>query len=105
MFPSTPAPFVSFVKEIISLQQQQRVAVHPVLVHCLSGVGRSGLVCLLIPAILDLYINPTSIPDLAALAVKLSAARKNILRDREHLKFAYQAFLEHLKHLQSNGNF
>lgn len=66
----------------------------------MTGVGRSGLVCLLIPAILDLYVNPTSIPDLTALAVKLSSARKNILRDREHLKFAYQAYLEHLKELR-----
>lgn len=90
------------MKEVIHLQQQQRVTVHPVVVHCLLGVGRSGLLCLLIPAILDLAVNPTSIPDLTALAVKLSSAKKSILRDREHLKFAFQAFLQHLKDLQSD---
>lgn len=96
---------MSFVREIIGLQQQQRVAVHPVLVHCFSGVGRSGIFCLLIPAILDLAVNPTSIPDLTALAVKISAARKNVLRDREHLKFAFQAFLQHLKDLEEKREF
>lgn len=85
------------------MHQQQRVAVHPVLVHCYSGVGLSGVLCLMMPAILDLTANPTSIPDLTALAVKLSIARKNILRDREHLKFAYQAFLYHLNVLRGAG--
>lgn len=80
------------------------MAVHPVLVHCHSGVGLSGLLCVLIPAILDLTANPTSIPDLTALAVKLSTSRKNILRDREHLKFAYQTFLYHLHEMRGGGN-
>lgn len=79
------------------------MTVHPVLVHCYAGVGLSGLLCLMISAILDLTANPTLIPDLTALAVKLSMARKNILRDREHLKFAYQAFLNHLNNLRGLG--
>lgn len=62
------------------------------------------MLCLLIAAILDLTANPTSIPDLTALAVKLSVARKNILRDREHLKFAYLAFLSYLNELRGLGN-
>lgn len=103
VFPTTPAHFLAFTKEVINLHQQQRVAIHPILIHCYSGVGLSGLLCLLIPAILDLTANPTSIPDLAALSVKLCMARKNILRDREHLRFAYQAFLNYLKKLRGLG--
>lgn len=85
------------------MHQQQRILTHPVLVHCYAGVGLSGLFCLLVPAILDLTANPTSIPDLTSLAIKLSVARKNILRDREHLKFAYQAFLSYLNELRGLG--
>lgn len=104
VFPTTATPLLAFAREVISLHQQQRVLVHPILVHCYAGVGLSGMLCLLIAAILDLTANPTSIPDLTALAVKLSVARKNILRDREHLKFAYLAFLSYLNELRGLGN-
>lgn len=103
VFPTTAAPLLAFAREVIILHQQQRVLVHPILVHCYAGVGLSGMLCLLIAAILDLTANPTLIPDLTALAVKLSVARKNILRDREHLKFAYQAFLSYLNELRGLG--
>lgn len=95
--------FVSFATEVISLFMQQRSTQHPVVVHCSSGIGRSGVMCLLVAAILEATSNPTAIPDLVSLTVKLSAWRKNILRDREHLKFAYEAFLGYMKEVLIQG--
>ncbi|KAJ8943850.1 hypothetical protein NQ314_009620 [Rhamnusium bicolor] len=91
----------SYVLELITLYQQQRCATHPIVVHCSSGIGKTGLVCLLTAAIFDVTNNANSIPDLASLCTKLTNCRKNILRDREHLKFAYEAFLSYMKQVVS----
>ncbi|KAJ8921018.1 hypothetical protein NQ315_015814 [Exocentrus adspersus] len=101
LFPTSPEPLISYVLELVTLYQQQRCATHPVVVHCPSGIGRSGLVCLLTAAIYDVTNNANSVPDLACLASKLTKCRKNILRDREHLKFAYEAFLAYIKQVVS----
>ncbi|XP_044266202.1 tyrosine-protein phosphatase non-receptor type 23 [Tribolium madens] len=103
LFPTSPDHFVAFVTEVINLFMQQRNTTHPVVVHCSSGIGRSGLVCLLVTAILEVTSNPTAIPDLVALAVKLGVWRRNILRDREHLKFAFEAFLRYMKQVVAQG--
>ncbi|EFA03751.2 tyrosine-protein phosphatase non-receptor type 23 [Tribolium castaneum] len=103
LFPTNPDHFVAFVTEVINLFMQQRNTNHPVVVHCLSGIGRSGLVCLLVTAILEVTSNPTAVPDLVSLAVKLGAWRRNILRDREHLKFAFEAFLSYMKQVVAQG--
>lgn len=104
LFPTSPEPFISSVLELISLFQQQKSVSHPVLIHCASGIGRSGLMCLLCNAILDVTNQSNSIPDLAVLTLKLGNFRKNILRDREHLKFAYEAMLCYMKQLLLQGN-
>ncbi|XP_025836665.1 tyrosine-protein phosphatase non-receptor type 23 isoform X2 [Agrilus planipennis] len=93
--------FSNFVKESINCwKEQQRTTSQPILVHCLSGNGRSGLFCLLTTAIIEFLNKPTNIPDLLAIASGITTARKNILRDREHLKFAFQVFLHYLQDIQ-----
>ncbi|XP_050309351.1 tyrosine-protein phosphatase non-receptor type 23 [Anthonomus grandis grandis] len=99
LFPTSPEPFLSYVLELISLFQQQKVISHPLLVHCSSGIGRSGLTCLLANAILEATNQTTCIPDLAMMTIKLDNYRRNILRDREHLKFAYEALLCYMKQI------
>ncbi|KAG5896890.1 hypothetical protein JTB14_033528 [Gonioctena quinquepunctata] len=101
LFPTTPNPFIDFTLELITLYQQQRCNTHPIVVHCSPGIGRSGLICLLTAAIFDVTNNANSIPDLAALTLKLNSCRKNILRDREHLKFSYESFLGYMKEIVS----
>lgn len=103
LFPTNPDPFATFVTEVTNLFLQQRSTLHPVVVHCSSGIGRSGLLCLLVTAVLEVTSNPITIPDLVSLAVKLSSWRKNILRDREHLKFAYEVFLAYMKQVLALG--
>ncbi|XP_056643679.1 tyrosine-protein phosphatase non-receptor type 23 [Diorhabda sublineata] len=101
LFPTNPDAFISYILESINLYQQQKCNTHPVVVHCSSGIGRSGLLCLLTAAIFDVTNNANSIPDLTALGIKLSNYRKNILRDREHLKFGYECFLAYIKYVVS----
>ncbi|CAG9853928.1 unnamed protein product [Phyllotreta striolata] len=101
LFPTTSDPFVSYILEAISMYQQQKSNTHPVVVHCSSGIGRSGLICILTAAIFDVTNNANSMPDLTALAIKVSNYRKNVLRDREHLKFAYECFLAYIRQVLS----
>lgn len=96
-YPASPGPFLSLVGEALTLQSQQRGS-GPCVVHCLSGVGRAGLFLLATAAVCHIQSTPT-LPDLVVLAGKISAFRKNALRDREHLKFAYQTLLYYAQDL------
>ncbi|XP_071053050.1 tyrosine-protein phosphatase non-receptor type 23 [Onthophagus taurus] len=100
VFSTTPVPFVNFVKETLTICDQMDVC-YPILVHCSAGIGRSGLFCVLMAAILEVMINPSVLPDIPLISGKMSCKRRNILRDREHLKFCYTAFLYYLKELQT----
>ncbi|CAG2065101.1 unnamed protein product [Timema podura] len=91
-FPASPGPFLSLVCEALTFYCQQRAASHPVVVHCLSGVGRTGLFVLATAAVCEVQAGQ-GLLDLVPTASTMSASRKNSLRDREHLKFAYQAVL------------
>ncbi|KAK9888811.1 hypothetical protein WA026_001034 [Henosepilachna vigintioctopunctata] len=102
LFPVSPDPFVMYIREFISLYQQQKHHSNPLVIHCLSGIGRSGVACLLLFAILEVTNNSSTLTDLTSLTNKITSFRKNILRDREHLKFAYQAFLTYMKQTVSN---
>ncbi|GLH05002.1 Tyrosine-protein phosphatase non-receptor type 61F [Gryllus bimaculatus] len=97
-FPSSPGPFLALVLEVLSLHRQQRVGWHPLVVHCLSGVGRSGLLCVLAAALLEVQAG-RGLADLVIVAAAASSHRKNCLRDRQHLQFAYQALLYHAQDL------
>lgn len=97
LFPHTVFPLISLASAVLGCNRQQRIKSKPVLIHCLSGLGRSGLLCVLIAAMCD----PLQMLDISAAACRISRCRKNILRDREHLKFTYQAVLQHMRDLIS----
>nr|CAD7405110.1 unnamed protein product [Timema poppensis] len=97
-FPASPGPFLSLVCEALTFYCQQRAASHPVVVHCLSGVGRTGLFVLATAAVCEVQAGQ-GLLDLVPTASTMSASRKNSLRDREHLKFAYQAVLYYAQDL------
>ena len=65
---------------------------HPLVIHCLSGVGRTGLFCLAAASICEVQAGHGLI-DLVKLTAAMSERRKAALRDREHLKFAYLSLL------------
>ncbi|GLV42515.1 myopic [Carabus blaptoides fortunei] len=95
LFPTSVAPLLGLAAAVLTCHRQQRARGRPVLLHCLSGVGRSGILCVLVAAMYD----PVQMLDVSAAVSRMSHDRKNILRDREHLKFAYQAVLQHAKDL------
>jgi tyrosine-protein phosphatase non-receptor type 23 len=86
------------VSETLNFYSQQRSACHPVVVHCLSGVGRTGLFCLVTAAVCDIQAG-RGLMDLVTTTACMSTYRKGSLRDREHLKFAYQAVLYYAQDL------
>lgn len=94
ILPVCPGPFVQFTKHII---EQQKSITFPILVHCSSGIGRSGVFSLLLMLIESISRYTGALPDIPNLVTKMSNLRKNVLKDREHLKFAYTAFLYYLK--------
>lgn len=94
---------IGYIKEVIVLYYEQNNFSNPIAVHCCSGIGRSGLFCLLVTAILEVTNIATTIPDLVLLASKLTSCKKNLLRDREHLKFALEAFLCYMKQVILQG--
>ncbi|XP_017769323.1 PREDICTED: tyrosine-protein phosphatase non-receptor type 23 [Nicrophorus vespilloides] len=100
LFLTNPLPFVNYLKEIITVFDQQKCNGNPVLVHCMSGVGRSGIACVLLTVLMELAATACPLPDIPSVACKMSCARKNILRDREHLKFVYTALLSYIQALK-----
>lgn len=86
------------MSEALNFSLQQRNPSHPLVVHCLSGVGRTGLFCLVLAAIAEINAG-RGIIDIIQTTVQMSQQRKGSLRDREHLKFAYQAVLYYAQDL------
>lgn len=95
--PESPAPFLQLVNEAVSVWSQQR-GHGPIIVHCDSGVGKSGLFVLLTLATCELKFVP-HLPDPITLSSLIATCRKNPLRDRAHLAFAYHCILYYARDL------
>lgn len=88
VIPPSAEAFLAFVHDVLAEYDTQKSHLNPILVHCNSGVGRSGCFCTVISVMGE--VNSTGqCADVKKTISLLSAMRKNILRDREHLKFAY----------------
>lgn len=71
--------------------------------HCSSGVGRTGAFCLLYAALQEIEAG-NGIPDMIQLVRKMRQQRKNMLQEKLHLKFCYEAVLKHTEQvLQRHG--
>ncbi|CAL8111900.1 unnamed protein product [Orchesella dallaii] len=91
-FPVSPGPLVGFVKEVSGYYHQQRNLTHPVVIHCLSGVGKTGVFCVLSAAIQEIDAG-NGIPDVLQIAGRASEQRKGIMNDKEYLRFGYHSLL------------
>ncbi|XP_061530665.1 tyrosine-protein phosphatase non-receptor type 23 isoform X1 [Phycodurus eques] len=92
--PDSKSNLLHFIQEVHGHYLHQRPLHTPVLVHCSSGVGRTGAFCLLYAAVQELDAG-NGIADLRALVKKMRQQRKNMLQEKLHLKFCYEAVLKH----------
>uniref|UniRef100_A0A673JCQ0 Tyrosine-protein phosphatase non-receptor type 23 n=1 Tax=Sinocyclocheilus rhinocerous TaxID=307959 RepID=A0A673JCQ0_9TELE len=92
--PESKSNLIHFIQEVHGHYLLQRPLHTPVVVHCSSGVGRTGAFCLLYAALQEIEAG-NGIPDLIQLVRKMRQQRKNMLQEKLHLKFCYEAVLKH----------
>ncbi|XP_036394745.1 tyrosine-protein phosphatase non-receptor type 23 [Megalops cyprinoides] len=101
--PDSKSNLIRFIQEVHGHYLHQRPLHTPIVVHCSSGVGRTGALCLLYAALQELEAG-NGIPDLPLLVRKMRQQRKNMLQEKLHLKFCYEAVLKHAEQvLQRHG--
>ncbi|XP_074841345.1 tyrosine-protein phosphatase non-receptor type 23 isoform X2 [Carettochelys insculpta] len=101
--PDSTGNLLRFIQEVHSHYLHQRPLHTPIVVHCSSGVGRTGAFCLMYAAMQEVEAG-NSIPDLAQLGRRLRQQRKHMLQEKLHLKLCYDAVLRHAEQvLQRHG--
>ncbi|XP_062395532.1 tyrosine-protein phosphatase non-receptor type 23 isoform X2 [Sardina pilchardus] len=101
--PDSKSNLIRFIQEVHGHFLHQRPLHTPVVVHCSSGVGRTGALCLLYAALQEVEAG-NGIPDMILLVRKMRQQRKNMLQEKLHLKFCYEAVLKHTEQvLQRHG--
>uniref|UniRef100_A0A8C1VXH6 Tyrosine-protein phosphatase non-receptor type 23 n=1 Tax=Cyprinus carpio TaxID=7962 RepID=A0A8C1VXH6_CYPCA len=101
--PESKSNLIQFIQEVHGHYLLQRPLHTPVVVHCSSGVGRTGAFCLLYAALQEIEAG-NGIPDLIQLVRKMRQQRKNMLQEKLHLKFCYEAIFKHTEQvLQRHG--
>lgn len=94
----------------LTYHRQQRVLTHPILVHCLEGAGKSAAFVLLSAAMAEINVAKGApavsaeekpqyrlIPDVVKMGALLCQQRKGIMRERYHLKLAYEGISAHAR--------
>ncbi|XP_014811215.1 PREDICTED: tyrosine-protein phosphatase non-receptor type 23, partial [Calidris pugnax] len=92
--PDSKGSLLRFIQEVHGHYLHQRPLHTPVVVHCSSGVGRTGAFCLLYAAVQEVEAG-NGIPDPAPLVRRMRQQRKHMLQEKLHLKFCYEAVLLH----------
>lgn len=103
-FPESPGPWLQLVGETLSVWRGCRNPESCIVVHCDAGVGRSGLFVATAAALSEMLLSP-HIPEMVHVAASLAKWRKNPLRDRDHLKFAYQTILYYCQDILMKRNY
>ncbi|CAM5121048.1 unnamed protein product [Natator depressus] len=101
--PDSKGNLLRFIQDVHGHYLHQRPLHTPIVVHCSSGVGRTGAFCLMYAAVQEVEAG-NSIPDLARLVKRMRQQRKHMLQEKLHLKFCYEAVLKHAEQvLQRHG--
>ncbi|XP_004614561.2 tyrosine-protein phosphatase non-receptor type 23 [Sorex araneus] len=101
--PDSPSNLLRFIQEVHSHYLHQRPLHTPVIVHCSSGVGRTGAFALLYAAVQEVEAG-NGIPELPQLVRRMRQQRKHMLQEKLHLRFCHEAVVRHVEQvLQRHG--
>nr|XP_053638319.1 tyrosine-protein phosphatase non-receptor type 23-like isoform X2 [Cherax quadricarinatus] len=90
--PENPSLLLQFLVEVHTFQRQQRNKLRPIVIQCVPGLGRSGVLTVLSAFIKEIH-SSGSLLDLTSLVVELSRQRRGGVQDKEHLHFLFSAAL------------
>uniref|UniRef100_A0A8C9BR15 Tyrosine-protein phosphatase non-receptor type 23 n=1 Tax=Phocoena sinus TaxID=42100 RepID=A0A8C9BR15_PHOSS len=101
--PDSPGNLLHFIQEVHAHYLHQRPLHTPVVVHCSSGVGRTGAFALLYAAVQEVEAG-SGIPELPRLVRRMRQQRKHMLQEKLHLRFCHEAVVKHVEQvLQRHG--
>lgn len=101
--PDSPSNLLHFIQEVHAHYLHQRPLHTPVVVHCSSGVGRTGAFALLYAAVQEVEAG-SGIPALPQLVRRMRQQRKHMLQEKLHLRFCHEAVVRHVEQvLQRHG--
>ncbi|XP_026679628.1 tyrosine-protein phosphatase non-receptor type 23-like [Diaphorina citri] len=95
-FPSSPSQFLSLVNETWTLYKQQRSLSHHIVVHCSSGIGRSGLFVVILLALGDIN-SGRGIPGVYYHIIKQCCHQRNPGPEGTTYLYEYMGFPEQSK--------
>lgn len=103
--PSSNTSLINFILNVHEFYMQQRSLLKPIIVHCSTGCGRTGVFCTLYAATVQLN-KGNGLLNVNEFVTNLRSKRKYMVEKREHLKYIYCIILEYSKDiLKKSGYF